>query len=62
MNSFFQFRIVKDGQVMSVRSPEGTTDLDTALSTISYLLPYDLVSWEKKESGGSRGGLFGGLF
>lgn len=52
MNTYFQIKIVKDGQPMTLTTPQGIVDLDTALSSISYLQPFDLVDYRKKEGGG----------
>ena len=55
MNNNFTFKIVKEGQIMEVESPRGLVDLDTALASISYLLPFDLVSWTANDNERRRG-------
>lgn len=49
MNTYYDIRIVKDGQPMEVSTPRGVVDLDTAIRTINYLQPFDLVSYTKRE-------------
>ena len=55
MNNNFTFKIVKEGQIMEIDSPRGLVDLDTALRSISYLQPFDLVSWTANDNEQRRG-------
>jgi len=61
MNTYFKFRINKDGNVFTIRSPEGIVDIDVAMNALRLYEPYDLVSYEKVDENSPRG-IFGGLF
>ena len=44
------FTLLKDGQVIEVEAPKGLSELNSALSAISYLQPYDLISQDTKQT------------